>query len=324
VLTVRRGAVIAPGGVDQVIVADGESELVFVYSIENHGDGVLDLGAFHVYAVDAAAAWIEHQPAALVPPGESTTLELRINLAGSSGEVAVQGWSSDPGAAPMQWRVEIETVDAGCTADCTPTPTATASPTASSAPTSTPSPTANATASPTATATQTPACGDGSGDPEQACEPPLRIVRMRLNLGASRHVDRGHIRLVAEMDEDASGEELLLGLAAGLTIRVADADESFAATTAFTDCLLRRSGRTVVCGGIRDGARVIFRQRQGGVWRIQFNAVRLLAAQTGAADPESNPLDAPATVEIERSGRMNSGNATNCRPVFPRRLTCSA
>jgi len=62
VLTVRRGAVIAPGGVDQVIVADGESELVFVYSIENHGDGVLDLGAFHVYAVDAAADRRDKRP----------------------------------------------------------------------------------------------------------------------------------------------------------------------------------------------------------------------------------------------------------------------
>jgi len=105
-ITVERGQVIASGGTDTVEVPPQADVHVLVYTISNGGTGPLNLGQFHVSGASSDEVWIERQPAPNVPPGASTELELRIDLATESTSAVIQGWTDSPPVSDVLWTVE--------------------------------------------------------------------------------------------------------------------------------------------------------------------------------------------------------------------------
>ncbi len=110
--TLRRGGVIAVGAADSTLYT-GPGEEALVYTIENNGDGILDLGAFHVDGTPSGDIWIAQQPEPQVAPGESTTLELRLLPGSTSATAQIQGWTNDPAVENLHWTLEVQNPGGG-------------------------------------------------------------------------------------------------------------------------------------------------------------------------------------------------------------------
>jgi len=163
--------------------------------------------------------------------------------------------------------------------------------------------------------------GDCDGPGQPACGSPLVIAKAVLSLGASSSPDKGLMKLDAVIDEDLTAQELLDELAAGLSVRVTDADRSFDVTRLIMGCQLRAGGTAIRCGDAGAGGRALLR-RSGTSWRVTVTARDLPASQTGAVDPDANPVQGPARATVIRGGVAHAGTATGCRERLPRRLRC--
>jgi cytochrome c peroxidase len=101
---VAREGILAQDAVDVVNVPDGAAEFNVVYTIQNTGGGILNLGRFHLISQPEGAAIVERQPAAQIAPGESTELEIRFLAAGDPSTTSVRGWSD--GGGELRWSVQ--------------------------------------------------------------------------------------------------------------------------------------------------------------------------------------------------------------------------
>jgi DNA-binding beta-propeller fold protein YncE len=161
-------------------------------------------------------------------------------------------------------------------------------------------------------------CG-GAGQPD--CGSALVVSKANLTLGSASRPDKGQIKIGAELPEGLSAGELLADLAAGLAVRVTDADASFDVALTIAGCALRSDGHTVACGSMQEGARALLRPRGGG-WRLTLKAHDLAATVTGADDAGANPVQGPANVVMVRGGVAHAGAASDCRERYPRKLSC--
>lgn len=162
---------------------------------------------------------------------------------------------------------------------------------------------------------------DCGGTDQPLCGSALVVTRAQLTLGSSHRPDKGLLKLRAEIAEDLAGEDLLADLSAGLVVHVTDDDASYDVELSIADCELRGSGRSIVCGSMRNGGRAVLR-RVRGVWRLTLNARDLPASATGAGDAEANPVQGPASAIVVRGDVAHIGSANDCRERFPRKLIC--
>ncbi len=114
-VTVRRGPIIPSGGVDAVTFNDASLQTL-VYTIENTGAGILDLGAVHLNATPSSDLWISQQPAPQVLPGQSTTLEVGALLTVTNATGQVSGWTN---ATNLSWSIDADgPVNEPCIGTC--------------------------------------------------------------------------------------------------------------------------------------------------------------------------------------------------------------
>ncbi len=104
VVTVSRSETIPQDGIDDVDLAQGESEATLVYTIQNSGTGPLNLGQFSL--TGSSDIQVTQYPAAHVPAGQSTQMEIRVSLSGASASTAVDGWSDSP-TGSLRWSLDV-------------------------------------------------------------------------------------------------------------------------------------------------------------------------------------------------------------------------
>ncbi len=105
-VSVSRGTMIPQGGTDSVTVPTGAVDHTLAYTLANPGAGPLNLGQFRVDVTPSGAAWIEAHPAANVPAGGQTTLNLRFQTPPVPCTATVRGWSDVAGIGEVQFTVQ--------------------------------------------------------------------------------------------------------------------------------------------------------------------------------------------------------------------------
>ncbi len=104
-VAVSRVGVVTPGGTDVLALPAGVSEQVLTYTIQNTGEGPLNLGQFYVEGNANGTIVIQEHPSAQVLPGESTSLEVYIDLSGETSALQIRAWSDAPGLAELGWTI---------------------------------------------------------------------------------------------------------------------------------------------------------------------------------------------------------------------------
>jgi cytochrome c peroxidase len=102
-------------GTDVVALPPADPAPLIVYTIENTGSGPLNLGQFHLDVAPPGAVTLEVPPVPHLLPGESTTLQLRVNDPDADSTTTIRAWSDGTTADQLVWTMHAVAPNAAVT-----------------------------------------------------------------------------------------------------------------------------------------------------------------------------------------------------------------